>query len=74
MAKPVKKPATPKAIAKPRTPSVKKTSKAKVVEITVSHEQVAQLAHRFFTERGSVHGYHEADWLRAEQELRSKAS
>jgi hypothetical protein len=39
-----------------------------------SHEQVAQLAHRFWAERGHRHGHHVEDWLRAEQELRGKAS
>ena len=40
----------------------------------VSHEQVAVLAHRFWGERGHQHGHHVDDWLRAEQELRGKAS
>ena len=39
----------------------------------VSHDQVAQLAHRFFNERGCVHGHHEEDWFRAEQLLRGNA-
>ena len=73
MAKSVKKPAArPRAAAKPRKPVVKKT--AKVVPISVSHEEIAQLAHRFYAERGHVHGYHEDDWFRAELELRAKAS
>ena len=37
-------------------------------------EQIAQLAHRFWAERGWQHGSAEQDWLRAEQELRGKAS
>ena len=41
---------------------------------SISHDQVALLAHRFWIERGYVHGRHEEDWFRAEQELRSKAS
>jgi hypothetical protein len=40
----------------------------------VSQEEVAALAHRFWAERGYQHGQHVADWFRAEQELRSKAS
>ena len=40
----------------------------------VAHDQVAQLAHRFWAERGHKHGHHEEDWYRAEQELRGKAS
>ena len=75
MAKSVKKPgAAPKA-AKPRKPTAKKT----VVNSngngrSISHDQVAQLAHRFFAERGRVHGHDEEDWFRAGQALRSKAS
>ena len=41
---------------------------------SISHDQVALLAHRFFEERGRKHGHHEEDWFRAEQELRAKAS
>ena len=41
---------------------------------SIAHDQVARLAHRFFEERGHTHGHHEEDWLRAEQELRAKAS
>ena len=39
----------------------------------VPYERVAQLAHRFWAERGHQHGHHEEDWYRAEQELRGKA-
>jgi len=74
MAKSVKKQAAkPKAAAKPRKPAVKKAIKAKKTEVAINREQVAELAHRFFTERGHVHGYHEEDWFRAEQELRTRA-
>jgi hypothetical protein len=41
---------------------------------SVPHDQVAQLAHRFWNERGRAHGHHEEDWFRAEQALRSRAS
>jgi hypothetical protein len=41
---------------------------------SITHDQVALLAHRFFEERGRKHGHHEEDWFRAEQELRTKAS
>lgn len=40
----------------------------------VTHEEIARLAHRFWIERGRQHGRPEDDWLRAEQELRAKAS
>jgi hypothetical protein len=45
-----------------------------VTEMRLSHEQVAQLAHRFWNERGRQDGHHEEDWFRAEQALRGKAS
>jgi hypothetical protein len=40
----------------------------------IPFDQVASLAHRFFTERGCLHGHDADDWFRAEQELRAKAS
>ena len=40
----------------------------------VRHEDVAQLAHKYWRERGHHHGQHVDDWFRAEQELRNKAS
>ena len=43
-------------------------------QASVSHEDVARLAHRFWKERGHKHGHHEEDWYRAEKELRGKAS
>jgi hypothetical protein len=45
-----------------------------VTEIGISREQVALLAHKYWAERGHQHGHHVDDWLRAEQELRGKAS
>jgi hypothetical protein len=76
MAKSVKKPAAaPKPAAKPGKPAAKKTvASAKINGSSISHDQVAQLAHRFWNERGQTHGHHEEDWFRAEQALRSKAS
>lgn len=42
---------------------------------TVTHEQIALLAHRFWLERGGEHGHDTDDWIRAEQALLvSKAS
>ncbi len=76
-----------KAPARPRKTAAKKTAAAQetaahpngtahsnVTEIRPSHDQVAQLAHRYWAERGHQHGHHVEDWLRAEQELRGKAS
>jgi hypothetical protein len=40
---------------------------------TVSLEDVAELAYRFWDERGRLHGYHEEDWRRAAHELQSTA-
>ncbi len=76
MAKSTKKPgAAPKAAAKPRKSAAKKAGvPAKVTPISISHETVAELAHRLWAERGGAHGHHEEDWFRAEQELRGKAS
>jgi len=90
MAKTVKKAIAPaaKATGKPATakkapvtgkPAATKSKMAaspesKIHLLPASHEQIAQLAHRFWAERGHQHGHHEDDWLRAEQELRGKAS
>jgi Protein of unknown function (DUF2934) len=38
-----------------------------------SYEQIAELAHKFWADRGYVHGFHEEDWLRAERLLASTA-
>jgi Protein of unknown function (DUF2934) len=82
---PKKSDAAPKAAAKPRKPAVKKTNvlqmekpaKAEVLQmeasVFISHQQVAELAHRFWNERGRTHGHDEEDWFRAEQSLRGNA-
>jgi hypothetical protein len=79
MAETVKKAsAKPKAPAKPRKTAAKKAETngavPNVTEMKLSHEQVAQLAHRFWNERGRLDGHHEEDWFRAEHELRVRAS
>lgn len=61
---------TPSNITDITEHSKKKSS----TESQVPHDQIAQLAHRFWAERGGQHGYHLEDWYRAERELRSKAS
>ena len=38
---------------------------------SVSHEEIAKLAHSYWAARGYTHGSADADWLRAEQELRA---
>lgn len=41
-------------------------------EISPSREEIAQLAYSYWVERGYVAGSPQQDWLRAEQELKSK--
>jgi hypothetical protein len=75
----------PKAPAKPRKAAGKEAAakepaakKATVTAISApkipSHHEVAELAHRYWIERGRHDGNHVQDWLRAEEELRGKAS
>ena len=52
----------------------KATPKNAVTEPSVSREEIATLAHRFWAERGYQHGHDAEDWLRAEQTLLGKAS
>jgi Protein of unknown function (DUF2934) len=67
-----------KATAKPRTSAApaKKTTTKKVAvgkppaAKTPSREEIAQLAHRHFVERGGKNGADQQDWLRAERELK----
>lgn len=40
---------------------------------SLSHEVLAELAYRFWNERGQVHGHHETDWFRATYELQNSA-
>lgn len=77
-----------KAPARPRKTAAKKSAApangaaptngaihSNVTEMKASHDQIAQLAHRYWAERGHKHGHHVEDWLRAEHELLSgKAS
>jgi len=67
--------AAPKVAAKTK---VKAAPKAKAVDIaaslTPSYAEIAQLAERYWAERGWQDGYAEQDWLRAEQELLGMAS
>ena len=66
--------AAPKAVASKAIAPKRKATTSKVTAIGVSHEEIARLAHRFWAERGRQHGHDAEDWLRAEQELRGKAS
>jgi hypothetical protein len=62
------------AVAAKKT--VKSAAKAKtdVAAVTPSHTEIAQLAERYWAERGWQDGYAEQDWLRAERELLGAAS
>lgn len=42
-------------------------------DLLSEHDAIARRAHELFVERGGEHGFHEADWLQAEAELRSPA-
>ena len=61
-----------KAPAKPKKRTTKKAEELKVKD--PSHEQIAQLAQKFWAERGWQDGYAEQDWNQAEQQLRTSAS
>jgi hypothetical protein len=89
MAESVKKTTSkPKANSKAKAPTKSSSKKvaetngaaksngvpSNLTEMKLSREQIAQLAHRYWIERGHQHGHHEEDWFRAEQELRGKAS
>jgi hypothetical protein len=77
----VPKAAAPKAAATKAAPKEKtaaKSAEAAGIPEAVSatrtvvrptHQQIAELAHHYFVERGWRHGHHEQDWLRAEREL-----
>ena len=74
-----KPPAKKKATVTRKAPAVSKSKKVanpknKIHLLPATHEQIALLAHRYWSERGYQHGRHEEDWHRAEQELRGKAS
>ena len=51
------------APTKPRKTTTKnKAVPASRIRVMVSHEEVAHLAHRYWTERGHLHGQAEEDW------------
>ncbi|HVG27679.1 MAG TPA: DUF2934 domain-containing protein [Acidobacteriaceae bacterium] len=61
-------PATSPAKKAPAKAASKKAAAAETKSPT--HQEIAQLAHRFWEERGRPHGGHEQDWIRAEKELK----
>jgi hypothetical protein len=58
--------------------TVKSAAKARTVDVAAksapSYGEIAQLAEKFWAERGWQDGHAEQDWLRAEQELVGAAS
>jgi len=69
------KPKLTKASAKPtQTSTRKKIVAAAAKPATPSHEEIKRLAEKYWAARGFPDGSAEQDWLRAEQELRQKAS
>ena len=71
--KKTKAPAKPKAAVK-----AKAAPKAETIRVAAasapSYVEIAQLAERYWAERGWQDGQAEQDWLRAEQELVGAAS
>lgn len=67
-------PQSAKSAPKNITAITEHSKKKPLTQAQISHDQVAHLAHKYWTERGGQHGYHLEDWYRAERELRSKAS
>jgi hypothetical protein len=64
-----------KSVAKPPNTAAKKAVVANEVQtIGPSREQIAELARKYWAERGWQDGYAEQDWLRAEEKLRGIAS
>ncbi len=63
-----------KAPAAPKKAAPKKAAAKKAVAKMASQEptkaQIAELAHKYWVERGGHHGSHHDDWLRAERELK----
>jgi hypothetical protein len=68
-----KKSDVPKA-AKPRKQVTKKQLESPRQLEPPSHQQIAELAEKYWAERGWPQGSPEEDWLRAEQELMGRAS
>jgi Protein of unknown function (DUF2934) len=64
--------AAPKTAAKTRKRTAKKDTPSP--SASPSHQEIARLAEKYWAERGWPQGSPEEDWLRAEQELRGKAS
>jgi hypothetical protein len=67
--------AAPKSAAKTKAKAAPKPEAVNIAASrTPSYEEIAQLAERYWAERGWQDGYAEQDWLRAERELLGMAS
>ncbi|GGH09472.1 DUF2934 domain-containing protein [Silvibacterium dinghuense] len=71
MAESIKKAKTP---AKPRKTTTKKQASPEAARPKPTHEEIAELARRYWAERGWKDGHAEEDWLRAERALLELAS
>jgi Protein of unknown function (DUF2934) len=60
-----------KAPTKPRKTATKKSTEVEVQKKNPSSSEIAELARKFWADRGYQDGYAEQDWLRAEQELQN---
>ena len=84
MAESVKKPKTEKAKAPAKGSKTTATKTGKksaalanpvsISSYSPSHDEVAQLARKYWADGGYRDGHHEDDWYRAEHDLRAKAS
>lgn len=50
------------------------SSSAPPKPVSISRDDIAKLAHKYWSERGHQHGHAVEDWLRAERELQKRAS
>lgn len=74
------KKATTKSAAKAPAKSTAAKTPAKTASNTAgsaekkapTQQEIAQLAHRYWEERGRPHGSHQEDWRRAEETLRNR--
>lgn len=57
----------PQAVGAANIPASEQTNQSGFTQ-----EEIAALAHSYWVARGYQHGSHEEDWLRAEQELKSR--
>jgi hypothetical protein len=63
------KPAAKKAATKAPSAEAESVTKLPGKRKPPTHDEIAQLAHTYWQQRGSHHGSEAEDWLRAEREL-----